>query len=195
MIYYEKTNFLPDHQFQVWKNLHGPKSIPWMYMDRTSYFDNDFTDESSWHFSFGHQLLWNGQGKHPAGIAAKDLLANICEDAGIRLNGIFRIRIGLITKTPEHVIHEPHVDMPEPHLTCLYYCSSTNGNTILYNKLFQEGDPLFYHEELEKSKSIECVENKYVIFDGHQYHTSVSQTNKRQRIVITFNFENTLRNL
>jgi len=197
MIYYEKDNFLSPEEFKKWQTLHGPKDIPWRYMDRTAIHDENFNDESNWQFSFGCQLMWNGKENHPAGLSAKNLLQKICDDAGIRLGGIFRIRIGLLTKTPTPVLHEPHIDLDLPHLTCLFYCSTTNGSTVLYDKLYQQekNEEMWLDSSLPKeNRRIDCVENKYVIFDGYQYHSVISQTDKRQRIVINFNFENTLRN-
>jgi len=194
MIFYGKTNFLSEEEFQPWKNLHGGVQIPWMYLPTTAVL-RTCNDESSWKFSFGMNLLLNGKTLHPSGDRAVELLEKICSDAGIRLGGIFRIKLGFITKTPHHVWHEAHVDMDVPHLTALFYLSNTNGNTIFYDKLYQGGDLYIDSpEELTELKRVSCEENKYVIFDGRQYHAVESQTDKRQRLVINFNFENTLRN-
>ena len=50
------------------------------------------------------------------------------------LKELIRVRMGLITRVPHEIIHAPHKDSSEPHITGNYYLNETDGDTVIYNE-------------------------------------------------------------
>ena len=80
------------------------------------------------------------------------------------------IRANLLVPTKEHVYHEFHTDRREPHTVALFYVIDCNGFTIL-----------------KDTATVECVQNRMLIFDGSIEHHSVSSTDQ-PRCVININY-------
>jgi hypothetical protein len=110
-------------------------------------------------------------------------IAMFCYDIGFPLAKVLRVRAGLITATEKTHYHRPHVDYPEPHYTALLYFTNCDGVTQFYNEKFVEG----VEPTLTIQKEIFPEENKMILFDGHTYHNSSSQTDTVSRIAINFN--------
>jgi hypothetical protein len=182
----EKKNFLPATEFNAsFGTIKNSNTFPWFYSKNTAYDDNRIDEEqfNLWDFSFSNTLYIDGAPTSFVGEKSAELLVKICDCFGLTLKEILRIRIGLITKTPENVIHNAHIDFEEPHHTALFYLTTCNGPTILYNQLHP--DNIIFTEK----EKIFPEENKVVVFNGLQYHASTSQTDTKQRIVINFNFK------
>ena len=180
-MFVEKRNFLSPIEFNSsFKQILANDTVPWFYSKNTAYDTTD--DQSKWDFSFSNVVYDQGQPTSRLGEHCETLLRKICLDNKLTLKKILRIRLGLITKTPSPVIHNAHVDFEVPHLTALYYLSTTNGPTIFYNQTFPN------NFLLTEQVRVNCEENKVVIFNGMQYHSSCSQTDVKQRVVINFNF-------
>jgi|TARA_B100000073_G_scaffold327564_1_gene313350 hypothetical protein len=96
-----------------------------------------------------------------------------------RLNAtaLIRIKANLTMKTPKPHICDFHTDVVDYYKhskTAVFYINNNNGYT-----LFKKG-----------KKKVESVENRIVIFDAKQEHTTVTQTDTNIRIVINLNFYN-----
>jgi hypothetical protein len=79
-------------------------------------------------------------------------------------------RANLYTKHSAHENSTMHRDSPEPHTVALFYVNTCNGYT-----------------EFADGTKIKSEENKIVIFNGSNYHSSVTQTDTKQRICININ--------
>lgn len=114
-----------------------------------------------------------------------------CSKNNIKCSRLLRIRIGLILSSHEQIVHTPHVDYTTPHKTMLLYLTNSDGQTILF-KQKHSGiiDELGSADKnsLEVDHYITPVENKSVIFDGLQFHSSTTPKNDKFRIVINYNF-------
>jgi len=88
-----------------------------------------------------------------------------------------RIKANLLTRTPEIIENEFHVDMvmSEEKLkqwtTSIFYVNTNNGYT-----------------KFEDGTKVESVANRMVSFPGNLKHTGTSCTNKKTRVVINFNY-------
>jgi hypothetical protein len=71
----------------------------------------------------------------------------------------------------KHFVSEPHRDLQEPHKVALFYINTNNGYT-----LFKNGD------------RVPSVENRMLLFDGSNLHSSVTQTDTKLRINININY-------
>jgi hypothetical protein len=180
-------NFLPQQEFDsgVGRVIHDP-SIPWFWVRGTSDIKRDFDDNAHWDHSFAHTAYEFGEPTSFLGIKCEEILKQACSKLDLKLKYILRIRLGLITKTPEPVEHGGHLDFKKPHMTALYYLTTCNGPTIFYNEKWQEG---VTHSTLTEARRVPAEQNKLLVFDGTTYHSSISQTDTKQRIAINFNFE------
>ncbi len=185
-MFIEKRNFLPKSEFETtFGTLRNSATFPWYYSKNTAYDDlrpgeNDF---NLWDFSFSHNLYSDNQALSFIGQECEKLLKNICESCDLKLTEIIRIRAGLITRTPTQITHAAHVDYTYPHTTALYYVSTCDAPTIVYNQEYPNS------VVLTEMTRVSAEENKVVIFNGLQYHSSTSPTDVKQRIVINFNFK------
>ena len=98
------------------------------------------------------------------------------------LKDLLRIRIGLITRTPEPITHPAHKDFHTPHRTGLYYLNQSDGDTIVYNETQK-------CSTYTVKQSVTPTANTWYDFDGAQYHSSATPTKHEKRIVITYNYE------
>lgn len=180
-------NFLPQQEFdKTFGMLNNDPSIPWYYVRGTSDFQRDWNDNHLWNHSFAHTAYDPEFGTTSRlGELCVDFVEGACRQLDISLAKILRIRFGLITKTPEPVEHGAHVDFNQPHVTLLYYLTTCNGPTIMYDQCWPDAEP----STLTEWRRIPAEANKLVAFDGRRYHSSVSQTDTKQRIAININIE------
>lgn len=182
MIFQEKRNFLEPEFFKnKFGILNGSNNFPWFYSKNTAY-EAAIDDQHLWDFSYSHTLFVNDSVGGEIGELCVKMTDEICRTFDLTLEKLIRIRAGMITKTPVSYVHEAHVDYPYEHITALFYLTTCNGPTILYNQKFPN------NLLLTEARRIVPEENKIVLFEGLQYHSSSSQTDTKQRIVINFNF-------
>jgi hypothetical protein len=181
----EKRNFLPLDEFNgTFGTIRNNTAFPWFYSKNTAYDDTRENEDTInlWDFSFSNNLYIDGKPESFVGERSVDLLKKICQHFNLKLKEVIRIRAGLITRTPTPITHNPHVDYTFPHCTALFYLSTCNGFTTLYNQKWPNDTVL------TEMTTVMTEENKVIVFDGLQYHSSTSQTDTKQRIVINFNF-------
>ena len=72
-----------------------------------------------------------------------------------------------------------HVDLPIPHIVCVYYVNDSDGDTIIYENTFgtDKTATMVPHMRVTPKKG------KAVLFDGMRYHCSSQPTTKHRCIV------------
>ena len=74
-----------------------------------------------------------------------------------------------------------HTDIPIEHAiehkakTAIYYLNTNNGSTVIRNE---------NNEEI----CVDCIENRVVIFDSWLYHTGVTCTDTKRKLLINVNY-------
>ena len=91
---------------------------------------------------------------------------------------VIRIKANLLTKTPNIIENEFHIDLndlSEEKLkqvtTSIFYVNTNNGYT-----------------KFEDGTKVESVANRLVIFPANMKHTGTSCTDEKIRVVINFNY-------
>ena len=79
------------------------------------------------------------------------------------------------------IIHAPHKDSSEPHITGNYYLNETDGDTVIYNETTPS-------KEYTIKERVKPIQNSWHQFDGNYYHSSSAPVNNEKRIVLTYNF-------
>ena len=91
---------------------------------------------------------------------------------------IFRIKANLLTRTPNIIKNEFHVDM----------------NDVSEEKLKQWTTSIFYvntndgYTEFEDGTKVESVANRMLTFPANMKHTGTTCTNQQIRVLINFNY-------
>jgi hypothetical protein len=80
-----------------------------------------------------------------------------------------------------------HVDYGRDHLVCLYYVNDTDGDTILFDKTFNDVNPQsdFSQVDWKIIKRVSPKKGRAVLFDGRRYHSS-SGPSQDVRCIINF---------
>ena len=182
---------------KVFKNLQNSilddSNFSW-YFGNTH--DKSVEASNNFMYSWDHNVYNSGQIYSDSFSFIKPCLLSALDNCGIDVEELIRIRIGCITITEKQYTHGPHVDNFIPHKTGLLYLNSTNGPTILYNQKYDPDSNLDTSEYFDKyvksnltiQDKVEHKENRLLIFDGHTYHSSTTQTDVPRRIAINFNF-------
>ena len=159
-------NFLPPPYFDEIKSFMMGDSFPWYFNEGVTKIPepNRFQFTHTFFTSLS-EVKWNG-----ASSPYFDMW-DICLHA-LDCRKLYRIKANLIPRTFFHRKSGWHTDPQDHPLTAIFYINTNNGWT-----------------EFKKGRRVKCVENRIVIFDSKLEHRGVSSTNKKQRVVINFNYE------
>jgi len=80
----------------------------------------------------------------------------------------------------------PHVDADIDHLVVLYYVNDSDGDTVIYENLFEGYDNVPHFNELKEKKRVTPKAGRVVIFNGKHWHTS-NQPEHNVRCIINYN--------
>jgi hypothetical protein len=192
-------NIIPSSYQNFIENLCDNKDFPYFWTPKISYNPNDT--------KFNNPLIKNPPGwthnvfdidKGENSLAfphIRPVLFFLEEKTGVKVDVIKRIRIRRTTNQidykPENFT-PPHVDLGsiEPYWSLVYYVDDSDGDTILFDKEYKEGDPdnLFEetsHKELLRSKPIK---GNGLLFKGKTYHSGNCPCFSNKRTVINFDF-------
>jgi hypothetical protein len=161
--------------------------FPWYYIPQTAAPRSGQKD--IFDYSWAHYAIRDGQDHSEiAGIVRKvynEAMKKSNESPGT----LYRARFGLITALENKKVHAPHVDYDINHRVGLLYLNNTDGDTILYKARYTGSD--ISSENLKKQNldfsveySIEPVANRFVLFNGNQYHSSSTPSINSRRIVL-----------
>jgi hypothetical protein len=140
------------------------------------------SDQQPYGGSFSHLIFKQDKGPiSPLFDMCYYILCSALDQEGVKLRELYRIRLGLITRTPHRVTHEGHVDDHRPHSTGLFYPIDSDGDTLIYN----ETQP---SQTFSIKESITPKENSWHSFNGAHYHSSQSPIQHERRLVVTFNY-------
>ena len=88
-----------------------------------------------------------------------------------------RLRADMTTYNPTGYKHGYHVDSQQPHIVCIYYVNTSDGNTCIRG-----------HQSLSDEHEVEPIANRLLIFNGKLEHTGHSPKRHKNRILINANF-------
>lgn len=160
-------NFLPPSFHNDLVHLLEGERFPWYYCGNVTHTDG--SDDS---YYFAHLALdVDEQGCEQTQFFdhIRPMLYFIEDKAKFRLNNLMRVKCGMYPNIGYAKKNQWHTDREENHYVGLYYVNSTDGPTDI-------GDT-----------SVECVANRFVLFDGSISHRSTHPTNVKSRINININ--------
>ena len=176
-----EDNFLDQEKFDELQTFIVSDSFAWFYVDGIDYSIRESNGVLSFpnkgdknKFQFYHMFVSNGG---PTSSFC-DNLEPVFEK--IDPMSFWRIKANLLTRTPNIVENEFHVDIgnlensPEKlkqWTTSIFYINTNNGYT-----LFEDGT------------KVESVANRMVTFPSNIKHTGTSCTDEKTRVIINFNY-------
>ena len=98
---------------------------------------------------------------------------------------LIRIKANMIFSDTTKKHHTPHVDIPIPHWTIVYYVNDSRGPTHLFNEFYNKQKNTTQKTSLYKT--IEPKKGTFILFNGLRYHAS-SNPNNGYRCIININY-------
>ena len=166
-----EDDFLSQKEFDLLQTFIMGETFAWFYKPTIDYQD-DVNDVNK--FQFVHMFYFDFAACSPF----LEKLQSILEI--INPVSLLRIKANLLTKTPNIIENEFHVDtlLPEEKLkqwvTSIFYVNTNNGYT-----------------KFEDGTKVESVANRLVTFPSNMKHTGTSCTDEKTRVVINFNYFST----
>ena len=172
------TNLLGPNQLNLAQQQLASPGVVWYHMTTTALP----TEKGEYAGSFSHLIYKNEQGPVSNLFdTAFNILCAALDKEGEILKDLYRIRLGLITRTPYLVTHDAHIDDGRPHRTGLFYVIESDGDTLIYNERKES-------EKYTVQESVKPVCKTWHSFDGTQFHSSQTPIANERRIVLTFNY-------
>ena len=172
-------NFLPqDYSDKLLSIVTDDINFPWFYNESIVENQKDL-------FGFSHVLFVDGYQNSPFFPEFIEFFSHMENRFNIKIKNLIRARIRMTTSVGKKGIYENnmHVDYRYPNTTFVYYLNDSDGDTVLFDK--------FYDEDTLDAKEIERVapvKNNGVMFDGLRYHSGAMPSSGR-RLILNINFE------
>lgn len=166
-------------------------NIPYIFAESTAF---GYGSKKGYDFSWSHMVYDDGQALSGLCNFLETVFLVLMDNSNQTATDLYRIRLGLITQTHKNITHDAHIDYDQPHKTGLLYLNDTDGDTYIYSEKYDSKSNIHSQEYLKSigtlhiQKAVACKSNRFVSFDGFNYHSSNSPTNSAKRIVITFNY-------
>jgi hypothetical protein len=164
-------------------------TFPWFWNENISGQEKTKSEEIDFEgFQFGlfHVFLLDGQQTSAYYKDIEPLLYFMQDKSDIKVKTIYRVRAALTTWSPKPVVHNAHVDMDFDHKVLLYYVNDSDGDTILYNEVFEEYGEVPNNFTVQQTST--PSKGNGLVFDGLTYHSSSKPTKNSKRIIINIDF-------
>lgn len=163
---------------QYVQNKMATDQVAWYHMGTTALP----TDVGDYQGSFSHLIFKDSSG--PISNLFEPAFTVLCaalDREGQQLKDLYRIRLGMVTRTPHRVTHQGHVDDGRPHRTGLFYLIDSDGDTLIYRERRESA-------QYTVETAVTPKQNTWHSFDGTQFHSSQSPIQHEKRLVCTFNY-------
>lgn len=188
-------DFLPAKEFKELQSTIMSNGFPWFYVEHVSLPPEDrhfVKDELAKETDGYYHILYDREENVTsfANSILENFYRRIENHFGYTRNHLIRSRLSV--KTPKIGFNKenynlPHVDYYYDHDTIIYYVNDSDGDTRFFNEFFVKEEP----------KNLKCTvqqlvtpkENRFVIFNGLQYHTASNPFDVSRRIVININYD------
>ena len=164
-----EDNFLEQKEFDKLQVLMMGDNFAWYYKPTIDHQD-DVNDVNK--FQFVHMFYYNFAPCSPF-CEKLDPIFKIINPVSL-----WRIKANLLTRTPNIMEHEFHIDMSAMSVekqkqwtTSIFYVNTNNGYT-----------------EFEDGTKVESVANRMITFPAYMKHAGTSCSDKKTRVVINFNY-------
>lgn len=191
-------NLLTEPQHNDLINFITALDFPWYYQPNIAYI-NDPNSKNNENLikSFGlTHTVWDiekGQVSDALSLV-EPIVDNFQKSTGKKINNFIRIKINLQTPVPnnsQNKYNGAHVDRYTPHNVLIYYPLESDGDTFVFNEVFDAEDPSTYPNTIEPTikERITPKENRLLALDtGFRYHSSSNPIDYSIRYSININY-------
>ena len=158
MKYKIKDNLLTKKQNDILNQTLVCNTFSWYYNDNTIVEGDDY-------YHFNHMFYLNGEPNSEYVGLVEPLLKKI------KFKKLLNVRSNLFLRDHVNTVYPKHKDYPYDHKVLLYYINSTNGGTLLDEKI-----------------TIQCKKNRGLFMDGDIWHSPISQTDTKYRIAVNIGY-------
>jgi hypothetical protein len=118
------------------------------------------------------------------------VLDGYSQKTGEKVNGVMRMKVNNQSVSPIYgydgnCCNEIHVDNFEMHKTLVYYINDSDGDTILFDKLWEPGIKEYAVKTAER---VTPKQGRIVCFNGLRFHAPSNPIHNRRRYVLNINF-------
>jgi hypothetical protein len=198
-------NVVPESfQNSIIARVQGDQHFPWFLLHRIghpdhygvgttpAYVDANITDD----VGFFH-MAFDGNYVSPYYDFFRAILEFFSEKTNIEITNILRIRLRYTHKGKDHDEFKyaaPHVDFNtgHPYCTLVYYVNDSDGDTIIFDKIFNPQEEIYdpvFSEPISELVRVTPRKGQGLFFNGHRYHAGNYPVKCSSRIVINFDFE------
>lgn len=195
MIY---KDILTKEQHKSLYNLITGLDFPWYYQPNIAFISNPNAKPNlnlCQSFGLTHTVWDIEKGKVSEVLSHMGILADsFTQLSGIKPNNFIRIKINLQTPVVNNgpdKYNGAHVDRYTPHSTLIYYLDDSDGDTFIFNELFDETNSATWPDNVIptiKERVTPVANSLYYLDSGLRYHSSSNPINTDRRYTINFNF-------
>jgi hypothetical protein len=160
-------NFLPEEDFKRLQNL-VMYDVPWFFQNKIN--DGHSIEDNTSYFT---HILYNYE--HWPHIYSEHFHNFKVLSDKLEIVSLMRMKLNLYTRTEKTEMHVPHTDYKIPHKGCILSFNTCNGGTILF-------------DDNEKEIKVDSVENRALLFDPSEVHSSLSCTDAKARWNVNINY-------
>lgn len=183
-----QVGYVPNHIANfIYEVLCRDNTFPWFYQEKTSFYNGTAEvlqlDGYEEHPYFAHTIVTDNQIKSNAYDIVFDklwkyMVKNVDGDFG----ELIRVRAA---KTMKNKVPptQPHVDAPFRHWVMIYYADNSDGPTVIYKEKYGENP-----DKVRVKQYIDPEKGKYVIFNGHKYHSGNAPRKHSSRTILNINY-------
>jgi len=197
-------NLVPQSfQDAIIQRVQGDQHFPWFLLHRIGhpdhfditntpkYKDPNITDDVGL-----FHMAYDGSVTSPFYDFFRSILEFFSEKTNIQVGELLRIRLRYTHKGNNHdetKYAAPHVDFnsSQPYSTLIYYVDDSDGDTIIFDKIFNPTEDVYnpvLSEPLPELLRVTPTKGTGLFFNGHRYHAGNYPINHSYRIVINFDF-------
>ena len=186
-ILFEDADFLSQEDISFYNEMVTSFSFPWFLSKTTGIgydkqLENLEEDSILVHIAYVH-----GVPNSEHYLDLKKIFDLFCEKNKITYRSILRIRLNLIFSKPSLMGTGAHVDFGFDHKVFLYYFDDSDGDTIFYDEVAEDGQTTPSKNLVESFRSTP-KRGKGIVFDGKVFHSPTPPKDTRFRVTLNIDF-------
>jgi hypothetical protein len=186
-------NFLDDKNFLLLKTHLESMDFPWFYIPTVSLPPGAVISDPLARETFGYNhIAYDSETENKSFFfpSLTNILIAFEDTFQQKIKKLLRARLSV--KHPKvgftrNNYNLPHVDYFFPHSTLIYYINDSDGDTIIFDEVFDEnakGEPT---EFSIKTRVTPKANRMLYLKNGYQYHTASNPISTDRRIILNIN--------
>lgn len=164
---------IPEAYADAVENFIFKLNFPWWYQS-----DSAFGPNSSDTFfpSLNHCLVRHGETVNPSFEFLLPMLYYVSDRINLNFNAVISAKSCLqlpLIMASEDRSNNPHVDVELDHTVILYYVNDSDGETIIYDKIYEKNID-FKKDQLSIRQRITPKKGRFLVFNGKYLHNSTT---------------------